>query len=1002
MTEEEVTALKVQRDFQPVTFTLDGETPFEFQPIELKLPKPEDAIVEDVSWTEKQIKPQPVTMTMSAHTPQEFQPVDLKLPMPDDVREEHITPTEVQRDFQSITLTLDGQTAQPVELKIPKPKDRPDEKLKTTEKYVKPESQPVTLTLDGKTPFEFQPVELTFPKQEDVRSQPRFVQPLSDVVISQGNTVMLECRFTGKPTPVVTWYKDGKVIFEDAKHHTEIRPGNLCVLTIRGVDYEDEGSYRCTATNAVGQDSTTASFKITMEGLPPEFTNELNDMKVKSGNDIILSVSYVGKPEPNISWFVDNDKITEDDGITIETKPGQSSLFLDGFTKADCGSYRCEISNTFGQATTSAQLSLIEERIKGEAPKFVKRLDNITVIEGDAVQLTVIVAGTPKPNVQWLFDNNAVEESNRVYEVLQGDKHVLHIERTQLDDEAEYKCVAKNDHGTTECSCELLVDEKSIKPEFVMELKDVKVIEGEDVKFTIEVSGSPEPEISWFKNNILIEADSKHEIGREKDLFFLNIHKCDLRDSSEVKCTARNAAGEVSSIANLVVDVKPKPVTEEVTFTVAPKDEHPVEMTFSLPSEEKLAPTFIQQLENKEVMEGTRVDLEVEVTGKPKPNVNWLKDGQPLKSNNNIRIASNNQIHTLCIIKATTDDEAEYMCIAKNSVGEISCTSEVLVEEEIRAPEFKTRPKNIRVTEGETAQLEAVVSGLPQPDIEWLKDGKTIQPSHRFKLDFGENRSVLTIVDAKLTDEGDYTCMLSNKAGKDSCQVELLVEESVIPPEFIRKMSTIELSEGDLAQFDVRVSGRPVPDVQWFKDDVPIHDSERTEIRSDDDHRSLVIKDCVGGDAGRYRCTAVNEAGQTSCFGELVVAQTFVQPYFLDEGPVVPPEVEVDGDITLEARVAGHPTPKVHWEKDNIPIKESDHFQPVGIGERYTLTIRGANPEDSGIYTCIAENDAGIAKRTYTIDIQGKLTIFFFSDYAYSYFTCMSNGWKLCYLIQIN
>jgi hypothetical protein len=359
------------------------------------------------------------------------------------------------------------------------------------------------------------------------------------------------------------------------------------------------------------------------------------------------------------------------------------------------------------------------------------------------------------------------------------------------------------------------------------------------------------------------------------------------------------------------------------------------------------------------------------VSGKPKPTIEWLKDGEPVKPGDGVRMESDNRLHKLSIFKVTLDDEAEYTCIAKNIAGEASCRSEVLIEEEMRAPQFVTRPGNTEITEGDSARFEAVVSGLPFPEIEWLKDGKPIEKSNRFQLDFDESRSVLTILDAKLTDEGDYTCILSSRAGKDSCKVELLVEEAIVPPEFVRKMSTIELYEGDLAQFDVRVSGTPVPDVQWFKDDKPVLDSDRIEIRSDDDQRSLVIRNCLPSDGGKYRCTAINEGGQTSCFGELTITFRPIPPYFSDESPTIPPEFDVGGDITLEATVAGHPPPEVLWEKDDKPIKESKQTSLCNTGDKYTVTIRGASPDDSGVYTCIAKNDVGITKRTYNIDIQG-------------------------------
>lgn len=941
------------------------------------------------------------------------------------------------------------------------------------------------MTLDGQAAFDFQPVELKIPKPDDVTAEdvkateqdvhikPKFVESLSDVQISKGNTIILECRVTGKPRPEITWYRNGKRVMEGDRHHMEIRPGDLCILTIRGVNPDDEGTYTCKATNPAGEDSTSATFQIsakgsapeftkelqdtvvldgmparfevrvdgnpepvvewfkegkqlkpgrtvetqkegnihkllitncrkddsgrvvckaknthgeaectsnfsvTLDSVPPKFTKRLYDLTVKLGSDIQLSVNFVGTPEPKVKWYLDDEEITKQDGFNIGTDLGSSVLFLNGFTSEDYGNYKCVIMNDAGQASTATTLSGVEEQVlplkkpAGEAPKFIKKLTDLHVIEGDAVRLEVIVSGTPKPSVQWKAEGQPIEETRRVHVMVDGDKHILQVEEVVLDDEAEYKCVVSNDHGTLECSAELLVDERSKKPEFIKELTNVKTVEGEKVKFVAEIEGIPKPEVLWFKNNVLIEAGDRFEASRDKELFLLTLQECTLKDTAEIKCTARNTAGEVSSVANLVVESKPKQVMEEITFTVAPKDENPVELKFDIPQEKDISPQFLQKLEDKEVMEGSKVDLEVDVGGQPKPTVEWLKDGQPVKPGERIRIESDERVHTLSITNVKLDDEAEYTCIAKNIAGEASCKSEVLVEEDMREPQFVTRPRNIEITEGDIARFEAVVSGLPLPEIEWLKDGKPIEKSHRFQLDFDENHSILTIMDAKLNDEGEYTCILSSKAGKDSCKVELLVNEAVVPPEFVRKMSTIELYEGDVAQFDVRVSGTPAPDVQWFKDDEPLSDSDRIEIRSDDDQRSIVIRNCIPNDGGRYRCTATNEAGHKTCYGELTINSKPFPPYFSDESPSIPTEFEAGGDMTLEATVRGRPAPDVHWEKDNKPIKESTHYVLTNIRDKYTLTIKGASPKDSGVYTCIAKNDAGAAKRTYNLDIEG-------------------------------
>ena len=51
------------------------------------------------------------------------------------------------------------------------------------------------------------------------------------------------------------------------------------------------------------------------------------------------------------------------------------------------------------------------------------------------------------------------------------------------------------------------------KPEFLKELKDVEVLEGQSVKFRCKVKGYPQPRINWYKDGNLLRSNRSCRIG---------------------------------------------------------------------------------------------------------------------------------------------------------------------------------------------------------------------------------------------------------------------------------------------------------------------------------------------------------------------------------------------------------------------------------------------------------------------------------------------------------
>ncbi|XP_007662302.2 vascular endothelial growth factor receptor 1 isoform X1 [Ornithorhynchus anatinus] len=99
---------------------------------------------------------------------------------------------------------------------------------------------------------------------------PFLLRDLVDQIVTINNSTSLDCRAGGVPEPQITWFKDN--------HEIQLEPGIVLgpgsgTLLIDRVTEEDEGLYRCTATNRRG--SAGGSAYITVRGTPDKTRLEL-------------------------------------------------------------------------------------------------------------------------------------------------------------------------------------------------------------------------------------------------------------------------------------------------------------------------------------------------------------------------------------------------------------------------------------------------------------------------------------------------------------------------------------------------------------------------------------------------------------------------------------------------------------------------------------------------------------------------------------------------------
>lgn len=78
--------------------------------------------------------------------------------------------------------------------------------------------------------------------------------------------------------------------------------------------------------------------------------------------------------------------------------------------------------------------------------------------KGENVVLKAQFMGTSPITYSWLKDDSELLGSDRVKLSTDGSWSILEILNANIDDEAEYVCIATNDHGECESAAELLVD----------------------------------------------------------------------------------------------------------------------------------------------------------------------------------------------------------------------------------------------------------------------------------------------------------------------------------------------------------------------------------------------------------------------------------------------------------------------------------------------------------------------------------------------------------------
>ncbi|XP_052649262.1 obscurin-like protein 1 [Harpia harpyja] len=502
----------------------------------------------------------------------------------------------------------------------------------------------------------------------------------------------------------------------------------------------------------------------------------------------------------------------------------------------------------------------------GGAPRFLAYPRAFTVRSGTDAVLSCQITGEPRPSILWEKDKTPIEPSGRFHVEAKGDLYSLLVSRATPQDSGLYVCKAKNSVGATYAAATLKVEAGEPQeeegcsggeaPAFLVAPSSTRVCRGEDVMFTCRVSGQPCPVLEWEKDGHKLSDifESSHfAMGQEpEDWHFLKLFGARPPDGGVYVCRARSGSREALAAAVLLVEPQ---VLSDGLPDGSPADgpEPPAERQQRrrrhaagrragpenwVPN--GVVPAGVPRAKAFAVSVGKHAKFRCYVTGKPKPEIVWQKDGEPLAPGRRHLIYEDREGYfILKVLYCKPQDQGLYVCTASNTAGQTLSAVQLQVKE--HRLRFQVQLTDVEVAEREDAVLECQVP-LETIPTAWYLEDRELQPSHKYVMEEQGVVRRLTIRDARTDDDGIYLCQMKDK-GRSIAEVSV---RGVIAKRLPRKL---DVMEGENAVFCVETQ-EVVEGTCWSRDGLQLRESPHIVLKSFGRTHLLVLVHVTRQDAG--------------------------------------------------------------------------------------------------------------------------------------------------------
>ncbi|CAH8545499.1 unnamed protein product [Schistosoma haematobium] len=500
---------------------------------------------------------------------------------------------------------------------------------------------PVLLTVQPLQEIKIEPLPPTSRKKiepapvemfHEEETAPRFAFHLRNRYIQEGGSVKLTCSVDGCPTPVITWFKNGKELRKGDGNYEIQQMLGITSLEIYSCSENDSGRYSCRAVNSHGEHETECKVIVEASRVKRFLSAQHADRKIRSS-----SQQPTGFESRNENSSLRDDKRT----LTRLTERHASEV-------REINETRDKWSNN----EIRGLRDLVEHRpsngeiqpIRVAAPKLSKGLKPITQVElGKSFKLEARFEPTnPPTKIRWSFNNQEITSDGNIKITTSEDGEFSYLEvfDSSFSNAGDYEAKAGTTITRTNLKIEApanslngMIDENDDEPsdefssqavEQVINDNDEGIIpkavglaplftvhpisqtvkEGDTVCLECTVSGDPIPEAEWYYNDGPIQAG--HIFSQDNEIIKLELQALLPEDTGTYECRVTSSMGKASTVAFLVVE---------------PANEVPK------------GPNFLTFPQSRSAEENESVTLKCSFSNSPVEEVFWFRNDTPLDPN---------------------------------------------------------------------------------------------------------------------------------------------------------------------------------------------------------------------------------------------------------------------------------------------------------------------------------------------------------------------------------
>uniref|UniRef100_A0A8D2KVM1 Titin n=1 Tax=Varanus komodoensis TaxID=61221 RepID=A0A8D2KVM1_VARKO len=303
---------------------------------------------------------------------------------------------------------------------------------------------------------------------------PKNLEGMGAVHALRGEVVSIKIPFSGKPDPVITWQKGQDLIDTNGHYQVIVTRSFTSLVFPNGVDRKDAGFYIVCAKNRFGIDQKTVELDVADVPDPPrglkasevsrDSVNLTWNAPANDGGSRVTHYTIEKRATTAERWIRNSEK------YEISYHEGVATMYVKDISKSDDGTYRCKVSNDYGEDSSYAELFVkgvreVSDYYRCRTVKKVKRrVDTLRLLEKppEFTLFSCDIDGEPTPTVTWIRASQAIVSSGRYQVTRTQYKSTFEISSVQSSDEGSYTVVVENSEGRQEAHFTLTVQKKRV------------------------------------------------------------------------------------------------------------------------------------------------------------------------------------------------------------------------------------------------------------------------------------------------------------------------------------------------------------------------------------------------------------------------------------------------------------------------------------------------------------------------------------------------------------